>query len=78
MPEVERALRKEVRRKLQTGALPLTKRVQISAGPGEQRICAACDLPITKKRMEYEIECDAPAHAPLNLHMHLTCSRRGH
>jgi hypothetical protein len=74
MPEVERALRKKIRERLKTGALPLTEPARTWGGQGRDRICAACKLPITREQMEYEVEFEAPTRAALKVeHMHLPC-----
>jgi hypothetical protein len=68
------ALREKIRERLQAGALPLTKPARTWGGRGLDRTCGACELPITREQMEYEVEFEAPAHAALKVqHMHLTC-----
>jgi len=71
MPEIERALRRKIRQRLQEGALPLRKPTRTWGGPGAGLDCEACDQPITKDQLEYEVQFDPDPVEPV--HMHLGC-----
>ena len=79
MPEIERALRKTIRQRLQDGTLPRVKPSAMWGGPGGERECRACGLIVTKDQMEFEVEFgEDPASqvlrtASLVLHFHATC-----
>jgi hypothetical protein len=80
MPEIERALRQEIRQRLEEDTLPRVKPTATWAGPGAGRACAACGQPITNKDMELEVEFgqDEPASQVLRsesqvLYLHATC-----
>jgi hypothetical protein len=74
------ALRLRVRQLIETGELPVMVPEQIEAGYGSGRACVACDRPITRTQVEYEIEDCRDGH-PLTFHFgchvlwRLECSR---
>jgi len=74
MPEIERVLRETIRRQIQAGALPLTKPVRTWGGPGLDKLCSGCGLPITRDQMEYQAEFEVGGHADLDVRrMHIAC-----
>jgi hypothetical protein len=75
MPEIERALRHKIRLKLEAGTLPMSKPVRTWGGPGVNETCTACNVPIGRDEMEYQVEFEVPNRSdPLLIHhLHLTC-----
>jgi hypothetical protein len=80
MPEIERALRKMIRERLQDGTLPRLKSSATWGGPGTGRACRACGRTITKDEMEFEVDVASgePASQVLRaesqvLYLHATC-----
>jgi hypothetical protein len=74
-------LRQRVRRYVERGRLPMVVPKQVAAGYGSGRICAACDEPIARTQVEYEVD-DCPDRVQLRFHAHchslwqLECARR--
>ena len=62
------ALRARIRQRIDEGGLPVTVPKKINAGYGTGSRCAACDQPITRSQVEYDID-EVPAGAPLHLHL---------
>jgi hypothetical protein len=80
MPEIERALRKTIRQRLQDGTLPRVKPSATWGGPGAGRACSACGRTISNDEMEFEVEFALwePASRVLRsesqmLYLHATC-----
>lgn len=67
----DRELRSRVRERIKNGRLPLILSRDILAGYGSgKNTCAACDQPITRDHIEYELK-DAPI--PVSLLFHFGC-----
>jgi len=74
MPEVERALRENVRQRIQSGALPRAKPNRTWGGPGAGLTCAVCDQRITRNQIEYEVQFVQEGTTVLQVvHLHLAC-----
>jgi hypothetical protein len=61
-------LRARIRRRIDEGRLPVTVPKKINAGYGTGSRCDACDQPITRSQVEYDID-EVPSGAPLHLHL---------
>jgi hypothetical protein len=61
-------LRACVRQRIDAGRLPVTVPKKINAGYGTGSRCDACDQPITRSQVEYDID-EVPSGAPLHLHL---------
>jgi len=61
-------LRARIRQRIDEGGLPVTVPKKINAGYGTGSRCAACDQPITRGQVEYDID-EVPSGAPLHLHL---------
>jgi hypothetical protein len=61
-------LRAAIRQRIDAGRLPVMIPKRISAGYGTESLCDACEQPITRKQVEYDID-DVPYGAPLSLHL---------
>jgi hypothetical protein len=47
-----------IRSKIDADTLPHKRPAKLWAGHGSNRLCAACDAPIPKSQVEYELEYD--------------------
>ena len=64
------ALPVRVRNLIEDGRLPVMVPKNISAGYGSDRVCAACDQPITSTQVEYDIQDERTGE---RLSFHLGC-----
>jgi hypothetical protein len=64
------ALRSRIRERVEKGLLPVMVPKQIHGGYGAGDVCVACDLPITRTQVEYEVADPATGR---DLHFHLGC-----
>jgi hypothetical protein len=67
--DVPKSLAEMVRERLDAGILPFDIPVKLWAGMGSGQPCTACEQPILKAQVEYELQYDAADdHAPIRLH----------
>jgi hypothetical protein len=68
-------LRKKARQAIRAGKLPRDEPDRMWGGDGVGELCAVCDLPISRRSLEYELQFDQHSDPPVlhPYHLHLPC-----
>ncbi len=68
-------LRKMARQAIRAGKLPRDEPDRMWGGEGVGEFCAVCDLPISRRYLEYELQFDQNSDPPAlhAYHLHLPC-----